>query len=76
MEPLAQGLRDSDVQVRQSCAFSLFNLAMHGRADAGLLPLLEEVTRSDKGQIWGHFVVREAATRAINEINRVLNSRG
>jgi hypothetical protein len=49
---------------------------MHGRADAGLLPLLEEVARSDEGQIWGHFVVREAATRAINEINRVLNSRG
>jgi HEAT repeat protein len=76
MEPLAQGLRDSDVQVRQSCASSLFSLAMHGRADANLLPLLEEVTRSDKGQIWGHFVVREVATRAINEINRVLNSRG
>lgn len=76
MEPLAQGLHDTDVQVRQSIAVSLYHLAMTGRADARVLPAVEEAAKSDDGQIWGHFVVRDAAARTVTEIKRVLNSRG
>lgn len=76
MEPLAQGLRDPDVYVRQSSAQSLNHLAMAGRVDAGLMPALEEAAQSDEGQIHGNYVVREAAARAVREIDRVLKDSG
>lgn len=76
MEPLAEGLRDPDMYVRQASAQALHHLAMTGRADAGAIPALEEAARNDNGQIYGHYAVREAAARAVGEINRVLQEAG
>jgi HEAT repeat protein len=76
MEPLVVGLRDPDMYVRQASAHALHHLAMTGRADAGVLPVLEEAARSDEGQVYGHYVVRDAAGRAVSEINRVLQDSG
>jgi bilin biosynthesis protein len=75
MESLMQGIRDDDVHVRQASVQALNQLARVGRADARVLPALEEAIRSDDGQIYGHFVVRDAAARAVKEIRRVLNNR-
>jgi bilin biosynthesis protein len=75
MESLMQGIRDDDVHVRQASVQALYELAGVGRADARVLPALEEAIRSDDGQIYGHFVVRDAAARAVKEIRRVLNNR-
>lgn len=76
MEPLGTGLFDPNMLVRQSCASSLFSLAMHGQADPRTVPALEEVANHDDGQVYGHFPAREAATRALRAINRVLSERG
>jgi HEAT repeat protein len=72
MEPLVESLGDPDMYVRQAGTQALHHLAMTGRADAGVVPVLEEATRSDEGQIYGQYVVRDAAARAVSEINRVL----